>query len=260
MGTMGVTGMMKNCGKLLNAGYSELLNANKIWALAGMAATMMMTACHHNDDIRPARLTQQQKEEIASEIRGEYGGSYVIIWTDSTMHAYVNDEGRQARPMGRTIVEKASMTVTNGELQSVIFHRFPISELSRVVEGNEPLRTALAGAPDTDLVASYDFGLYTDRRTVVWALRDMTASLTLSLEGHEMHIVLPIDFSGTRWLLGSMDEQGDPISLSRVGSIAFTFTAIYVDGELVQQLDGSWEERSELMGVFRIGTEDTGQE
>ena len=136
------------------------------------------------------------------------------------MQTYVDEDGVTKRPMKKERFEGVAMTVTDGEMRSAIFHRFPISMLSRVVDDNEPLRQALAEAPDMDLTARYDLGLYTDQETVVWALEDMTAGLTLRYGGREHHI-----------------------------------TAIVVDGETAVTLDSTWDDGNSLIGLFRIDQE-----
>ena len=239
---------MKKTGSM--RGKRTMRTARAIGLLAAMAVILLMGACQ-SDEVRPVRLTQQQKQEIASSIAGEYRGSYIIYWADSTTQTYVDEEGVTKRSTKKERFEGVAMTVTDGGMQSVFFHRFPISMLSRVVEGNEPLRQALSEAPDMDLTASYNFGLYTDQESVVWALEDMTASLTLLYGGREHHIVLPIKNSGTTWLIGKTKE-GDPISLQHVASLGFTFTAIIVDGETAVTLDGMWDNGNSMFGMFKI--------
>lgn len=234
-------------------GKSRTWTARAIGLTAVIAAMMLMAGCQ-SDELRQVRLTQQQKQEIASTIAGEYSGSYIILWADSTTKTYVDEDGAKKRPMKKERFEGVAMTVTDGGMQSVFFHRFPISMLSRVVDDNEPLRQALAEAPDMDLTARYGLGLYTDQETVVWGLEDMTAGLTLRYGGREHHIVLPIRESGTRWLIGKM-KAGERVSLRQAGSVGFTFTAIVVDGETAVTLDSTWDDGNSLIGMFRIDQE-----
>ncbi|MBQ6191337.1 MAG: DUF4840 domain-containing protein [Bacteroidaceae bacterium] len=213
------------------------------------AVLTTLTACRNNETHR-TRLTNTEMDSYGKAIAGQYEGSYIILWSNSTMPWHETEDGRKVRENVRETVEDVSITVTDNTLRSIAFHKFPIRMLSHIVEGNEALQKALAEVPDMDLTARYGWDLYTDELSPIWGMEDMMTPLTLTYGGQEHTIILKFR-NDTRQLLDKTKLEGSK-GFSQVSTLQLSFDELRVDGELVQK-DESWETNSgELLAIFRM--------
>ena len=218
-------------------------------AVLALGLTLMLTACRNNETHR-TRLTNTEMDSYGKAIAGQYEGSYIILWSNSTMPWHETEDGRKVRENVRETVEDVSITVTDNTLRSIAFHKFPIRMLSHIVEGDEALQKALAEVPDMDLTARYGWALYTDEVSPIWGMEDMMTPLTLTYGGQEHTIILKFK-NDTRQLLDKTKLEGSK-GFSQVSTLQLSFDELHVDGELKQK-DDTWEGNSgELLAIFRM--------
>ena len=218
-------------------------------AVLALGLTLMLTACRNNETHR-TRLTNTEMDSYGKAIAGQYEGSYIILWSNSTMPWHETEDGRKVRENVRETVEDVSITVTDNTLRSIAFHKFPIRMLSHIVEGDEALQKALAEVPDMDLTARYGWALYTDEVSPIWGMEDMMTPLTLTYGGQEHTIILKFK-NDTRQLLDKTKLEGSK-GFSQVSTLQLSFDELHVDGELKQK-DDTWEGNAgELLAIFRM--------
>lgn len=218
-------------------------------AILTIGLTMMLTACRSNETQR-TRLTQTEMETYGKAIAGQYEGSYVILWSNSSMPWHMTEDGRKVRENVRETVENVSITLTDNTLRSIAFHKFPIRMLSHIVEGDEALQAALAEVPDLDLQTRYSWTLDAGTESPVWGMEDMMTPLTLTYGGQEHTIILK--FTNSIRLLLDKTKQESNLGFSQT-TLQLSLEAIYVDGELRQKLDDSWEENTgSLLAIFKM--------
>lgn len=232
--------------KLFSFNFRKMMRCTGIL----MAALVMtLVACRSNETHR-TRLTQTEMETYGKAIAGQYEGSYVILWANSSMPWHETEDGRKVRENVRETVEDVSITLTDNTLRSIAFHKFPIRMLSHIIEGNEALQKALAEVPDMDLTARYGWALYTDEVSPIWGMEDMMTPLTLTYGGQEHTIILKFT-NHTRQILDKTKLEGSK-GFSQVSTLQLSFDELYVDGELKQK-DDTWEGNSgELLAIFRM--------
>ena len=213
------------------------------------ALVVMLGACRSNETHR-TRLTQTEMDTYGKAIAGQYEGSYIILWSNSTMPWHETEDGRKTRENVRETVENVSITLTDNTLRSIAFHKFPIRMLSNIIEGDEALRTALAEMPDMDLTARYGWSLHTDEVSPIWGMYDMMTPLTLTYGGQEHTIILKFR-SDVMQILDKAKLEGSK-GFSQVSTLQLSFDELHVDGELVLE-DESWEANSgDLLAIFRM--------
>ena len=213
------------------------------------ALVVMLGACWSNETHR-TRLTQTEMETYGKAIAGQYEGSYIILWSNSTMPWHETEDGRKTRENVRETVENVSITLTDNTLRSIAFHKFPIRMLSNIIEGDEALKEALAEMPDMDLTARYGWSLHTDEVSPIWGMYDMMTPLTLTYGGQEHTIILKFR-SDVMQILDKAKLEGSK-GFSQVSTLQLSFDELHVDGELVLE-DESWEANSgDLLAIFRM--------
>lgn len=218
-------------------------------AILTIGLTMMLTACRSNETHR-TKLTYTEMETYGKAIAGRYDGSYIILWANSSMPWHEAEDGRKVRDNVRETVENVSITLTDNTLRSIAFHKFPIRMLSHIVEGDEALQAALAEVPDLDLQTRYSWTLDAGTESPVWGMEDMMTPLTLTYGGQEHTIILK--FTNSIRLLLDKTKQESNLGFSQT-TLQLSLEAIYVDGELRQKLDDSWEENTgSLLAIFKM--------
>ena len=213
------------------------------------AVLTTLTACRNNETHR-THLTQTEMDSYGKAIAGQYEGSYIILWSNSTMPWHETEDGRKTRENVRETVENVSITVTDNTLRSIAFHKFPIRLLSNIIEDDEALKEALAEVPDMDLTARYGWALYTDEVSPIWGMHDMMTPLTLTYGGQEHTIILKFKNDVTQ-ILDRTKLEGS-MCFRQVSTLQLSFDELHVDGELVLK-DDSWEANGgDLLVVFRM--------
>ena len=204
-----------------------------------LLTVVSLTACNHDPEFHG--LTQQEKEEYAQSIMGEYPGHYSIVYTD-TQNSQLNREN----------IDDVTFSVSNLTEHTVIFNGFPISLLARVVEDPE-LSQALSTLPDMGLTGSYEFLPELEYDKVGWYFDMHPMALSLTYGGQQHNIVLHFRNLYTSIYLdkgriqgGTAFEQGRQLSLE--------LTDIYDGDRLLQSFNNVWQgESPEFLAVFRFG-------
>ena len=213
------------------------------------AVLTTLTACRNNETHR-THLTQTEMDTYGKAIAGQYEGSYIILWSNSTMPWHETEDGRKTRENVRETVENVSITVTDNTLRSIAFHKFPIRLLSNIIEDDEALKEALAEVPDMDLTTHYGWTLHTDEVSPIWGMQKMMTPLTLTYGGQEHTIILKFK-SDVRQILDKAKLEGS-MCFSQVNTLQLSFDELHVDGKLVLA-DDSWEANGgDLLVVFRM--------
>ena len=213
------------------------------------AVLTTLTACRNNETHR-TRLTNTEMDSYGKAIAGQYEGSYIILWSNSTMPWHETEDGRKTRENVRETVENVSITLTDNSMRSIAFHKFPIRLLSNIIEDDEALKEALAEVPDMDLTTHYGWTLHTDEVSPIWGMYDMMTPLTLTYGGQEHTIILKFK-NDVRQILDKAKLEGS-MCFSQVRTLQLSFDELHVDGELVLK-DDSWEANGgDLLVVFRM--------
>ena len=218
-------------------------------AVLALGLTLMLTACR-NDETHRTRLTNTEMDTYGKAIAGQYEGSYIILWSNSTMPWHETEDGRKTRENVRETAEDVSITLTDNSMRSIAFHKFPIRLLSNIIESDEALKEALAEVPDMDLTARYGWTLHTDEVSPIWGMYDMMTPLTLTYGGQEHTLILKFKNDVTQ-ILDKAKLEGS-MCFRQVRTLQLSFDELHVDGELVLK-DDSWEANGgDLLVVFRM--------
>ena len=188
-----------------------------------LCMALVFGACHH-DTITP-RLSKAQKQEYGQKLAGTYTGRYVI--------AYTTDGGGKEATEG---IKQATVSITDYDMQSVIFHDFPVSMLSHIVK-DANLSQALAEVPNMDITAQYKFQYDTDYTNTLWNYTPTPVSLTLDYGGATHHITFRLGNNQRYYLFHPGDWQQSRPLLFCQWELMFDFVSLYEGDRLVQQFD-----------------------
>lgn len=225
----------------------RMIRRATLFLTAAVLATL--TACK-SDGLQRTQLTQQELTTYSKAIAGIYGGSYTILWSDQSMPWHKNEDGTTSRESVRETKEGASITVTDRDMHSIVFHSFPVSTVSHVVVGDDALKAALAEAPDMDFSTKYQFGLQADDEQPIWRMEAISLPLTLTYGGQEHHILLSFK-AGAAYVLDKA-KQDAGLGFSEIGGLSFSLDGILVDGG-TSHSQVLWVDDVSLNAVFRMG-------
>lgn len=180
-------------------------------------------------------MTNQQKENYAKAVAGEYTGTYTVVYSDGS-----SDDTKAIKTEG------AQVTITDNTLQSVYFHDFPISRLSLVVK-DPALAEALVSHPNIDLTATYRFYDLQDNGDVNWSYNDFTVPLTLHIGDAVRHLLLKVSSSSYIYLTKENLDAGTPFANQR--SFELHFDGIYEGSTLVEDFN-LWQDGNATFLVF----------
>ena len=207
---------------------------------------MLATSCHH--DNLPPRLTQQQITDYCKALSGEYEGAYHILYTDSTSKQWQDEAGHTVKGEYDSIIAPAVISITDRDMRSVFFHRFPVSILSKVVDADAALSEALSQTAPVDIQVTYNIRLDTDYTHVEWYTMPTVLPLTLTYGGTEHRLRIQLD-NGSLHHLFSPEELAHPLAFSGWRYLELDVNALYDGERLVQKFD-MWEGNG-MMLVFR---------
>ena len=180
-------------------------------------------------------MTNQQKEDYAKAVAGEYTGTYVLYYSDGS------NDAKAAK------IEGAQVTIFDQTMQSVLFHAIPISRLSQVVK-DPALAEALAGLPDMDFMATYRFFDLRDNGDVNWGYNDFTIPLTLHVGDTDRHLLLKVSNASTYYRLTKANlEAGTPFANQCIFELRFD--GIYEGNTLIEDFS-LWKEGDATFCVF----------
>ena len=188
-----------------------------------MCAAMLSLASCNSDDNVERRLTTNQKERYAQNISGEYSGEY---------------------EKGRHIITKAheatfgevQLDVSDNKMQHIFFQNFPVSLISKVVDADEGLSHALAGASPQAITARYGFDYDSDYSHIKWAFIPNVMLLNLNYGGADHHIRLEFN-NNSQYYTFTKDELQQPKAFRSLAEngIYLQLEAIYDGSTLIQR-------------------------
>ena len=205
----------------------------KFWRnILVMTAAMLSLASCSSDDNVERRLTNTQKETYGQNISGEYPGEYIIIYKDKDCTD------------GRHIITKAheatfgevQLDVSDNKMQHIFFQDFPVSLISKVVDADEELSQALAGASPQAITARYGFDYDTDYSHIKWAFIPNVMLLNLNYGGADHHIRLEFN-NNSQYYTFTKDELQQPKAFRSLAEngITLQLEAIYDGSTLIQR-------------------------
>lgn len=204
-----------------------------------LLTVLSLAACNHDPVFHG--LTQQEKEEYAQSIMGEYPGRYSIVYTDV-----------QTSQVNRENINDVTFSVSSLTEHTVIFNNFPIRLLARVVEDAE-LSQALSTLPNMGLTGSYEFLQPFEHDMLGWNLDMNPIVLSLTYGGQQHDIVLHFRNLYTSIYLAKGQIQGGT-AFEQGRQLSLELTDIYDGDRLLQAFNDDWQEGSpELLAVFRFG-------
>ena len=207
---------------------------NQIAGLLLAPLFMLATSCHH--DNLPPRLTQQQITDYCKALSGEYEGAYHILYTDSTSKQWQNEAGHTVKGEYDSIIAPAVISITDRDMRSVFFHRFPVSILSKVVDADAALSEALSQTAPVDIQVTYNIRLDTDYTHVEWYTMPTVLPLTLTYGGTEHRLRIQLG-NGSIHHLFSPEELAQPLAFSGWRYLELDVNALYDGERLVQKFD-----------------------
>ena len=208
----------------------------------GLLAATVLASCS-NDPVYHG-LTQQEKENYALGIEGEYPGRYTIVYTDK--QAAGNDT-----KLLRETVDSVSFSVSDLTMHTIIFNNFPLSLLARVVDDPE-LGQALSSVPNMGLTGSYKFKRATENGMVDWSFDMSPVALSLTYGGLQHNIVVHFRKSYDYFRLAKGQIESGTAFVQGL-QMQLEVSAIYDGDRLVQQFDNVWQDGPELLAVFQFG-------
>lgn len=180
-------------------------------------------------------MTNQQKEDYAKAVAGEYTGTYEIIYSDGSSDTKLEE------------IEGAQVTISDQTMQSVFFHAFPVSRLSYVVK-DPALAEALASLPDIDFTATYRFFDMQDNGDVNWGYNDFAIPLTLHVGDSDRHLLLKVSNASTYYRLTKANmEAGTPFA--NQGTFGLRFDGIYEGNTLIEDFS-LWRDGNSIFLIF----------
>ena len=204
-----------------------------------LLALLSLAACD-NDPVFHG-LTQQEKEEYAQGIMGEYPGHYSIVYTDT-----------QTSELNRENIDDVTFSISGLTEHTVIFNGFPLRLLARVVDDPE-LSQALSTLPDRGLTGNYEFKKESEDGKVGWYFDMNPVALSLTYGGQQHYIVLHFRNLYTSINLAKGQIQGGT-AFEQDQQLSLGLTGIYEGDRLLQAFNNVWQDGSpEFLAVFRFG-------
>ena len=186
-----------------------------------------LASCSNEDDV-VKRLTNKQKETYAQNISGEYPGQYVIIYKNKDC---IEGKDEAGRPI--TVAHSEAF----GDVQvDVFFQDFPVSLISKVVDADEGLSHALAGASPQAITARYGFDYDTDFLHIIWAFIPNVMLLNLNYGDTDHHIRIEFNNNSQTYKF-TENELKQPKAFGSLAEngIALQLEAIYDGSTLIQR-------------------------
>ena len=202
-----------------------------------MCAAMLSLASCNSDDNVERRLTTNQKERYAQNISGEYSGEYIIIYKDKDCTDMTDEKGRHIITKAHEATfGEVQLDVSDNKMQHIFFQDFPVSLISKVVDADEELSQALAGASPQAITARYGFDYDTDYSHIKWAFIPNVMLLNLNYGGADHHIRLEFN-NNSQYYTFTKDELQQPKAFRSLAEngITLQLEAIYDGSTLIQR-------------------------
>ena len=209
-----------------------------IWrcSLVMTVAMFFLASCCSDDNVE-RRLTNTQKETYGQNISGEYPGEYIIIYKDKDCTDMTDEKGRHIITKAHeAIFGNVQLDVSDNKMQHVFFQDFPVSLISKVVDADEGLSHALAGASPQAITARYGFDYDTDFLHIIWAFIPNVMLLNLNYVGADHHIRLEFN-NNSQYYMFTEEELQQPKAFRSLAEngITLQLEAIYDGSTLIQR-------------------------
>ena len=180
-----------------------------------MCAAMLSLASCNSDDNVERRLTTNQKERYAQNIEK---GRHIITKAHEATFGEVQ------------------LDVSDNKMQHIFFQNFPVSLISKVVDADEGLSHALAGASPQAITARYGFDYDSDYSHIKWAFIPNVMLLNLNYGGADHHIRLEFN-NNSQYYTFTKDELQQPKAFRSLAEngIYLQLEAIYDGSTLIQR-------------------------
>ncbi len=188
-----------------------------------------LASCSNEDDV-VKRLTNKQKETYAQNISGEYPGQYVIIYKNKDCIEGKDEAGRPITVAHSEAFGDVQVDVSDNKMLHVFFQDFPVSLISKVVDADEGLSHALAGASPQAI--DYD----TDFLHIIWAFIPNVMLLNLNYGDTDHHIRIEFNNNSQTYKF-TENELKQPKAFGSLAEngIALQLEAIYDGSTLIQR-------------------------
>ena len=198
-----------------------------------------LASCSNEDDV-VKRLTNKQKETYAQNISGEYPGQYVIIYKNKDCIEGKDEAGRPITVAHSEAFGDVQVDVSDNKMLHVFFQEFfqdfPVSLISKVVDADEGLSHALAGASPQAITARYGFDYDTDFLHIKWAFIPNVMLLNLNYGDTDHHIRIEFNNNSQTYKF-TENELKQPKAFGSLAEngIALQLEAIYDGSTLIQR-------------------------
>ena len=204
-----------------------------------------LASCSNEDDV-VKRLTNKQKETYAQNISGEYPGQYVIIYKNKDCIEGKDEAGRPITVAHSEAFGDVQVDVSDNKMLHVFFQDFPVSLISKVVDADEGLSHALAGASPQAITlagaspqaitARYGFDYDTDFLHIIWAFIPNVMLLNLNYGDTDHHIRIEFNNNSQTYKF-TENELKQPKAFGSLAEngIALQLEAIYDGSTLIQR-------------------------
>ena len=181
-----------------------------------------LASCSNEDDV-VKRLTNKQKETYAQNISGEYPGQYVIIYKNKDCIEGKDEAGRPITVAHSEAFGDVQVDVSDNKMLHVFFQDFPVSLISKVVDADEGLSHALAGASPQAI-------------TIIWAFIPNVMLLNLNYGDTDHHIRIEFNNNSQTYKF-TENELKQPKAFGSLAEngIALQLEAIYDGSTLIQR-------------------------
>ena len=178
-----------------------------------------LASCSNEDDV-VKRLTNKQKETYAQNISGEYPGQYVIIYKNKDCIEGKDEAGRPITVAHSEAFGDVQVDVSDNKMLHVFFQDFPVSLISKVVDADEGLSHALAGASPQ----------------AIWAFIPNVMLLNLNYGDTDHHIRIEFNNNSQTYKF-TENELKQPKAFGSLAEngIALQLEAIYDGSTLIQR-------------------------
>ena len=189
---------------------------------------------------RKSRLSECHANLFANgRVRAIYVNIFVMCAAMLSLASCNSDDEK-----GRHIITKAheatfgevQLDVSDNKMQHIFFQNFPVSLISKVVDADEGLSHALAGASPQAITARYGFDYDSDYSHIKWAFIPNVMLLNLNYGGADHHIRLEFN-NNSQYYTFTKDELQQPKAFRSLAEngIYLQLEAIYDGSTLIQR-------------------------
>ena len=222
----------------------------KFWKIAFtmLVVTLFIASCR-NDEHKPTFLTREQQETYARNISGTYPAECCVFYVNQDSKRGFDEQGNPIVYGGKEVIEDVQFHVYNYNMQHIAFGGFPVSIISRVIDGNEGLKQALETyTTPTYAFARYNFK-YSNEGEIIWYFQPNGLDLTLNYEGADHLIRIILNNSQYHAFNEEQLLQSTASSVFKNEYHTLDLTAIYDGDKLIQRFDRNGE--NEMFFIYK---------